>query len=374
MIKIQSMKSVIPKEAVQVLEWEPQEWVRNEMSMLNQFFIQNGIKKFVDDKKRSALRYELIKPMQSHYRNEDIYYSTPIARLDHFQVFTYNGKLYDCHGAPVTTQPLNFNTGAILVMTQEGTLFLSHKERGSVHHSTMLAAAPVAYACMLEVQDGKIIQEEVWSGHYAPDLGQQAQFHDRLNRVFYHDIPIHLVPILLGVDTGRDPTVECAISRKPLLEPVKLPCGHVFNLTSFLRCYQTRQVCPLDNKKVDANEIVFDEELYAHLKESHRSHVLDVRSRIAALDAKVIHLGLDDRDENLAAISTISNKAEVILLLKEGAPVRRIYEIAKTVGIFSGHPTYKEYYVINGRSVMPEYILGVEIVERVNIILRKIAY
>lgn len=358
MIRLQTTKSILPKEATQILEWEPQEWIRNEIIMLNRFLMKNGIKKIVDDQKRVELRYELIHPMQSDYKGEDIYYSSPLARLDLFQVFTYDGKLYDCHGAPVNTRTLDFDTGAILVMTQDGTLFLSHKERGSIHHSTLLAAAPVAYACMLEVLNGRIMKEKVWSGHYVPTLEQQAQFHDRLQRGFYHDIPNHLVPIFLMDSRFRTEYPVCEISNKPIIEPARLPCGHVYNLTPFLGFYNKHRCCPSDHKRFALKEVVFDEGKYSKTKGNYPAFVSEVQTRIAELDAKVIQLGLDDRTERLASVSTISNKAQVILFLNVGTSARKIFEIAKALGICSGDPKFKANCIFDGINVCSEHTLG----------------
>jgi hypothetical protein len=132
--------------------------------------------------------------MNARYTGESIYYAGHLDRVSRYQVFAYEGKLYDCHGEAINTGKLNFDSGAMLVMDKSGHLFLTHKKRGEFHHSTFLAGQEVAYACMLEVQDGKIVQEEVWSGHYSPDDEQQAQFHDRLQQDFTdsYDAPPHL--------------------------------------------------------------------------------------------------------------------------------------------------------------------------------------
>lgn len=364
-----TVKNVIPKIATLTSEWESEEWIRNEIIMLNEFLIHNGIKKIVDDKKRMDLQYDLTKPMQSHYRNEDIYYSTPLTRIKQYQVFTYEGMLYDCHGTPVNTKPLNFETGAILVMTQEGTLFLAHKERGMIHHSTLLASAPVAYACMLEVSEGRIIKEAAWSGHYEPTIEQQAQFHDRLNKNCFHEIPNNLVPIFLSTMNNLNSHEICPISRMPLIEPVKLPCGHVYNLSSFLQWHEKNKICPIDGTEIEIKEILSDEDLISKSKDTYLVNHLKLKSYISDLDSKVIQLGLDDRSENLTTLSTFSRKSEVILFLTEDSPVSRIYEIAKSIGLSFIDSISKVSFFLNSRSVNPNKKLS-EIIDTNNRVTR----
>ena len=339
--------NIIPKIATQVSDWEPDEWVRNEIMIMNDFLARTGARQIVDDQQRIGLQYDLILPMQSRYRSEDIYYANPVDRLYKQQVFPYNGKLYDCNGNPINTKPLNFNTGSILVMTKEGALFLSHKERGVVHHSTLLASADVAYACMLEVSDGEIVSEEPWSGHYEPTQAHQAQFHDRLNKNYCLEIPQDLTVVFL-TKSGSNPNRTCPISRKPLLEPVKLPCGHTFNLTALNQWYKIMKVCPLDNKEFSIDKVSFGEDLFLSLKKDYGSNLLKNRSAVSELDAKVIQLKLDDRDENFMALSTIIDEEGVMLFLKEDSPLRRIHEIGKAIGCVNDSQ-HRVRFKVNGR-------------------------
>lgn len=345
------IKSVVPKIAAQVSEWEPEEWVRNEIMIMNNFLARIGARQIIDDQQRIGLRYDLILPMRSHYRDEDIYYSNTIDRLNKYQVFPYNGKLYDSKGEPINTKPMDFNTGAILVMTREGALFLSHKERGVIHHSTLLASAEVAYACMLEVSNGEIIREEVWSGHYEPTQKHQAQFHDRLNKNCCLEIPQNLTAVFLiksWFEQDRDRL--CALSRLPLLEPVKLPCGHTFNLSAISTWYKTRKLCPIDNKKFEMDKISFDDDAFSSSKRDYKTNLSKKKSYIAELDAKVIQLKLDDRNENLATVSTHLNEVGVLLFLKEDSTVKRIYEIGKTIG-FIKESQCSTQFIVNGRNI-----------------------
>lgn len=154
------MTKIVPKEATSVLKWESEEWMRKEIMVMNDFLARTGAGRIVNTQQRLSLKYDLVLPMRSVYRNEDIHYSNPEERQEELLVFPYNGKLYDSSGKAITTTPLDFDTGAILVMSTEGVLFLSHKKRGVIHHSTLLAASQVAYACMLEVREGEIVSEK----------------------------------------------------------------------------------------------------------------------------------------------------------------------------------------------------------------------
>src|ERR1700749_1963255 len=118
-------KSIIPQMSTQILPQEQEMWIRNEIIITNKFLVNIGKNEIVDDKQRMELRYKSILKMDSFYNKEIISYSTHLDRIDNYQIFTYNGKLYDSKGNPINTESLEFSTGAILVMTEEGSLFLS---------------------------------------------------------------------------------------------------------------------------------------------------------------------------------------------------------------------------------------------------------
>jgi hypothetical protein len=319
---------IMPK--IGVPDWEPEQWVRNEIIMMNNFLSHKKERKIVDDAQRLGISYNKLLPMNSRYTGESIYYAGPIDRMEAYQIFTYEGKLYDKFGLPLNTKPLDFNSGAILVMTEEGVLFLSHKDRGIVHHSTFIASLPVAYACMLEVQDGNIIREEVWSGHYEPTEEHQAQFHDRLHRNCSISIPKEqMIFFLWSGLRSRDETLNI-LDCQPLLEPVVLPCGDIFNYSSLIRSTNANGCCPYHEgiKPADAR---FDKTIYQNAVEKYRSHFYSVQSTIKDLDQKVISQKLDDRKELFNHISTISKTPKVMLLLDENTLVSRLQEIWKSL-------------------------------------------
>jgi|GEM_PF-6207144 len=267
------------RQIVAMPSWEPVRWVGNEIMMMNDFFAGQNQKKIVDDKQRFAILYDKTLRMKSWYVGEDIYYGSLVDRVTKYQVFPYEGRLYDTEGKLINTKPLSFDSGAILVMSKEGSLFLAHKERGVVHHSTLMASIPVAYACMLEVIAGKITKE-VWSGHYEPTKEHQIQFHDRLNKKFFIDIPKDQMALMLSLDSiiPRDAKNFCVFTREPLVEPVVLPCGHAFNCTSVIKWRTKEDFCPIDTQTFEIHELSFDEALYRQKKEEIYHYLLNVKS------------------------------------------------------------------------------------------------
>lgn len=271
----------------QVADWEPIELAYNEIRIMNDHFSKNGINKIVDVQKRLDINYPNLLKMDSRYNGENINYAGYLDRISNYQIFAFEGKLYDSQGTPVNTGALNFDRGAIMVMDSHGNLFLTHKKRGEIHHSTFLASAPVAYACMLEVRNGEIIQEESWSGHYLPNSLTQLQFHDRLRRDFIQTFDSKLKCIFLSVFAKKfEPEHMCAISRSPLFEAVKLPCGHSFNQKSLQRWSEARDGCPMDGKPYEMSTVAIDIETRTSLHKSYKEYLEKIKSNNAALDSR----------------------------------------------------------------------------------------
>ena len=217
---------------------------------------------------RKQLSYPFPLRMISRYIDEKIHYDTYIDRVYEHQIFIYNEMLYHMNGNPVSTKPLDFNNGAILIMTTNGCIFMSHKERGKIHHSTFLAGMDVSYACMVEVTKGKIIEHAGWSGHYKPTSKDRSQFESRLKLDLLIKYDQNLCVVNIKTLSMKQSSLlsppghyQCAISREPLLDPVKLPCGHCFNVGPLKKWYSKHKYCPLDSKPFDMTKVKYREKM-----------------------------------------------------------------------------------------------------------------
>jgi len=72
---------------------------------------------------------------------------------------------------------------------------------------------------------------------------------------------------------------------------------------------------------------------------------LNVKSYLADVDTIIVTQKLDDREEGLAAISSIPNKPYVMLFLKEDSPLSKINEIWKAIAQSREEPTM---YITSG--------------------------
>ena len=345
----------ILKDSKKVAPWEPENLVEKEICMMNDFFSDIGVNKIVEDKKRLELQYDNLLPMQSRYVGEDIYYGGYLDRITDYQIFCYEGKLYDSDGNPINSEPLNHDTGAFLVMNQQGALFfLPNKIRGKIQHSTFLAAGPTSYACILEVKDGEIVKEEPYSGHYEPTRLEQWQFHDRLESDFTVTFDKRLSVVFLA---NWEPRFDnsCGLTNDPLFDPVKLPCNHIFNKRAITRWHETRKCCPYDLNPFEISEIVPDVRALSLTQHYFPETLEDIRSKNSSLDAKVLELGLDDREDHLTNISTIATRMGVHLFLDRNTTFERIGDIANILGIWNPSeksPQYRKItrYIIGGKS------------------------
>jgi hypothetical protein len=116
---------------------------------------------------------------------------------------------------------------------------------------------------------------------------------------------------------------------------------------------EIKKICPLDNQEFSIDKISFAEDLFSSLKKDYKSNLLKNKSSVSELDAKVIQLKLDDRNENFKTSSTIIDKEGVILFLKEDSLLRRIYEIGKAIG-FVKDSQFGARFIVNGRSLDPK--------------------
>ena len=106
-----------------------------------------------------------------------------------------NGRFVDSSGRPFDTRrapspPAARTARALIVMDEKGTFYatLDH-EIGRIHHSSLLAGRPVAFAGEAGFEDGVLTFLNDHSGHYMPDRMFTGQAIDRLKK--------------LGIDVSR---------------------------------------------------------------------------------------------------------------------------------------------------------------------------
>ncbi len=100
---------------------------------------KNGIQYIGDDKKRATFEF---------FVNKD-------------------GKIFDFNGNPVSTLP---DVKAIYVMTEDGTIYICvDPAKFNYCHASLVDGKPVAAAGEIVINDGKITNVTIESGHYQPD-------------------------------------------------------------------------------------------------------------------------------------------------------------------------------------------------------------
>lgn len=93
-----------------------------------------------------------------------------------FLVYVQEGKLVNFHG-----ELLNINEKGIYVMDKKGNIFIHpHYVIGKIHHSSILAQAPVAAAGDIRVKEGIVHMINNRSGHYKPSEVFMQQFLEEL--------------------------------------------------------------------------------------------------------------------------------------------------------------------------------------------------
>ncbi len=323
------------KDYTSLRQWEPEMLVYEEIDMINKFFENNQIKKVINVQERVNLQYDQKLEMAPRYIGEDIQYASFCDRCSQYQIFVYEGKLYNSKGELVNTDALNFNSGAILVMDLRGNLFLSHKKRGEIHHSTFLAGAPVSYACMLEVKEGVIVEEVIWSVHYLHNSITQRQFHYRLKKNFAESYQQDLTAIFLTHTSSSNflskSISQCYFSNKPLINAVKLPCGHKFDQESIKKY----SACPRDNKSFEWHDVTFDIEENIKTLKNYTEPYTKIRLLSEEMEQKVINLKLDDWSNRNFKVVGKKDRAGVYLFLKSDSTLNKIVEIIKALGLAS---------------------------------------
>lgn len=87
--------------------------------------------------------------------------------LKRCQKFLINGKFYHYNetGQLVLyssdiNMPLNGFKGDIIVMDQQGNIFIHPKIGGLIHHSSFFSQKPLAFAAMIKIKDGEIVNQD----------------------------------------------------------------------------------------------------------------------------------------------------------------------------------------------------------------------
>lgn len=307
----------------------------NEQEEMNRFFAERKINCVTDIDKRLSLHYPSLLTMLGNYRGEQIHYADFEERCHSLQVFTYQRKLYRCNDrSPVNTRALDFNQGGLLVMDPIGNLFLTHKQRNQIHHSSLLAAGPVAYACMLEVRDGVILKEEPWSGHYMPKSIHQAQFHDRLANDCSILVGQQWIPIFLQAANKEQCHLrECIISRKPLFNAVKLPCGHAFNESPIKTCLHKKQICPVDDEAFEISSLIPAPDLRSEVEKQFSENLEKIREYNDKLISRFNAFAKNEPWTNGVQVMRGRDCAGLLLLLNSDLTIATIHQLAISIGL-----------------------------------------
>jgi hypothetical protein len=319
---------------------EMEKLIYKEISMMNDFLQINKLQQLVNIEARLEIKYNRLLNMQNRYRGEQICYASYMKRFEEYQIFSFAGNLYNANGRPITTRSLNFDEGAILVMDQMGNLFLSHKKRDEIHHSTFLAGGRVAYACMLEVINGQIITEEPWSGHYTPSSLHQEQFNDRLNRNFTKKINDGFIAIFLTcIERKFEYQYTCSISHEPLFEAVKAPCQHNYNYSSvknWQEQYKNSTLkCPLDKTSFVFSDCVPNPEVRLKVNDEYTKHITSIHKTNSEFCDKIKEINKQNSLPNTLDMEPIvgGDKSGIYLIIPENTPLNRVTEIAVKIGV-----------------------------------------
>ena len=109
------------------------------------------------------------------------------ASRERYRVVARGGRLVDRQGRPLDPGPgvgAGANDEAIYVMDAAGNHYATFsQERGRVHHSSLLAGAPVAAAGTLAIEQGRLKKMSNYSGHYRPGTQTLEALRARLRQM-----------------------------------------------------------------------------------------------------------------------------------------------------------------------------------------------
>ncbi len=103
------------------------------------------------------------------------------------------------------------------------------------------------------------------------------------------------MPIFLTFRGENSYPHKCMISKKPLHDASKLPCGHVFDHTAITEWITNKECCPLENGNYKISDIVPCMVTRQIVQKTYPQYLEKVKKFNESLTSKVIDLQLDDR-------------------------------------------------------------------------------
>lgn len=192
--------------------------------------------------------------------------------LDKSQVFLINGKFYYYHANGHLElynsdgSILDGVTGDIIVMDQQGNIFIYSKEMGFIHHSSFFSQKPIAFGAMVRIQNGELVRldgtkEDLCDIDLFPTRVRGENYHRGL--MYYSG---HYDPHSGSDDADRESKQEALDIFKQELEMIHFFVGQT-DMTKF-NSYLNSRLVTLTDLVDDRWEIVggcYDDELWNKL-------------------------------------------------------------------------------------------------------------
>ena len=149
------------------------------------------------------------------YRGEEQaggHFETAVRYLDEaarepYRAHGWAGRLVDGQGQPLNPGGAPGPEGAgvaVFVVDAAGNLYVAFEQaKGAVHHSSLLAGAPVATAGEMTLFDGRLVKLSNLSGHYRPPPRTLRVVVERLRALGVDLSAMEVAPV--GVDVGAAP-------------------------------------------------------------------------------------------------------------------------------------------------------------------------
>lgn len=137
-----------------------------------------------------GLKLETV-PMLERYQGEQLMQGVTYLQsweAEKYMLALRGGKLYDRDGRPFSTGTDPYMR-TMIVMDAQGYLYAARQQVFKLHHSSLIAGRPAAFAGEIEVVDGEITFLSPRSGHYQPGRALTTQ----MMRILKYN----------GVDTGK---------------------------------------------------------------------------------------------------------------------------------------------------------------------------
>lgn len=193
--------------------------------------------------------------------------------LEKCQVFIVNGKFYHYDA---NTRLVLYNsgkvvldgvTGDIIVMDQQGNIFIHPKELGYIHHSSFFSQKPIAFGAMVRIKNGELVRSDFtkdnlnkvtlfpkrvqgsdcldglfyYSGHYDPSSGS-TQIKNRIKKDAFYNFKKQLAQVHF-----RSPLAKKKISEYYDLEGAETS-GNYYRGESRLSKIERERLIHLNNK------------------------------------------------------------------------------------------------------------------------------